>query len=122
MATRPGREGRRPSERRRTPLSRVLLSLVGTFALAGLLVAGVALWGFKTIHDPGPLSAPKTVIIEEGRRTPEIAALLKREGVIDNETLFTVGAYVLLALSFNAMRIQREPELIGLAEKYGSPG
>jgi len=89
-----GREGRRPSERRRTPLSRVLLSIIGTFAIAGLLVAGVALWGLKAVHDPGPLSAPKTVIIEEGRRTPEIAALLKREGVIDNETLFTIGAYL----------------------------
>ena len=33
----------------------------------------------------------------------------------------TAWGYVLLALAFNAMRIQREPELIALAQRYGSP-
>jgi alkylhydroperoxidase family enzyme len=35
--------------------------------------------------------------------------------------LFTVGTYVLLALAFNAMRIELEPELQDLAHKHGSP-
>lgn len=35
--------------------------------------------------------------------------------------LFTIGAYVLLAGVMNAIRIQREPELRELAEKYGTP-
>jgi 4-carboxymuconolactone decarboxylase len=35
--------------------------------------------------------------------------------------LFTVGAYLLLALAFNAMRIELEPELQDLARRYGSP-
>lgn len=35
--------------------------------------------------------------------------------------LFTVGTYMLLALAFNAMRIELEPELQDLARKYGSP-
>ena len=35
--------------------------------------------------------------------------------------LFTVGTYILLALAFNAMRIELEPELQGLALEYGSP-
>jgi len=48
-----------------------------------------------------------------------LAAVLERQQVMD--FLFTVGAYVALALVFNAMRIQREPELIELAERYGSP-
>jgi alkylhydroperoxidase family enzyme len=49
----------------------------------------------------------------------ELSAHLERKQIMD--LLFTVGAYVLLALAFNAMRIQREPELIALAERYGSP-
>jgi alkylhydroperoxidase family enzyme len=35
--------------------------------------------------------------------------------------LFTIGAYLLLALAFNAMRIELEPELRDLARRYGSP-
>jgi len=35
--------------------------------------------------------------------------------------LFTVGAYMLLALAFNAMRIELETELQDLARRYGSP-
>jgi 4-carboxymuconolactone decarboxylase len=35
--------------------------------------------------------------------------------------LFTVGTYILLALAFNAMRIELEPELQELAREYGSP-
>jgi 4-carboxymuconolactone decarboxylase len=35
--------------------------------------------------------------------------------------LFTVGTYISLALVFNAMRIEREPELLQLAARYGCP-
>ncbi|MFP5306882.1 MAG: carboxymuconolactone decarboxylase family protein [Gammaproteobacteria bacterium] len=35
--------------------------------------------------------------------------------------LFTVGTYVLLALVFNTLRIEREPELQALARRFGSP-
>ena len=35
--------------------------------------------------------------------------------------LFTVGAYILLALVMNATRIQREPDLEELARQHGSP-
>jgi len=72
----------------------VLLSLFTTVVLAGIVVGGVVLYGLKLAHEPGPLSGPKAVVIAEGQRTPEIAALLKREGVIDNETLFSATAYL----------------------------
>jgi 4-carboxymuconolactone decarboxylase len=49
-----------------------------------------------------------------------LGAHLGRQQIMD--LIFTVGAYVLIAMAFNAMRIQREPELIALAEQYGSPG
>lgn len=102
MASKGGlKEGKRPSLRRRTPLSRVLLSLAATFLLVALVGAAIVLWGTKAAYEAGPLAQPRTVIIEEGRRTPEIAALLRREGVIDNETLFTIAAYVSRSMSGN---------------------
>jgi len=48
-----------------------------------------------------------------------LGAHLGRQQIMD--LIFTVGAYALIAMAFNAMRIQREPELIALAEQYGSP-
>lgn len=35
--------------------------------------------------------------------------------------LFTVGTYLSLAMVFNTLRIAREPELLELAQRYGSP-
>jgi 4-carboxymuconolactone decarboxylase len=49
-----------------------------------------------------------------------LARHLDRRQIMD--FLFTVGAYMLLALAFNAMRIELEPELQDLARRYGSPG
>lgn len=48
-----------------------------------------------------------------------LAAHLDRRQIMD--FVFTVGAYILLALAFNSMRIQREAELQDLARRYGSP-
>ncbi|MGE0212212.1 MAG: endolytic transglycosylase MltG [Parvibaculaceae bacterium] len=88
------RHGSIPGGRRRSPLRRVLLSLFTTLAMAGALAGCVLLYGLKVANDPGPLSAPKAVVIAEGLRTPEIATLLKQEGVIENETLFAATAYL----------------------------
>lgn len=35
--------------------------------------------------------------------------------------LFTVGTYLSLAMVFNTLRIEREPELLELARRFGSP-
>jgi len=35
--------------------------------------------------------------------------------------LFTVGAYALLGMVCNALRIEREDALLELAEQYGAP-
>ena len=37
------------------------------------------------------------------------------------DLLFTVGAYVMIALAMNALRIDREEELIDYAAEYGAP-
>lgn len=48
-----------------------------------------------------------------------LAGFFDRRQVMD--FVFTIGAYILLALAFNSMRVQREPELQRLAEQHGSP-
>jgi len=48
-----------------------------------------------------------------------LSAFLDRRQVMD--FLFTVGNYVQLALVLNAIRIEREPELLELAAQYGAP-
>lgn len=44
---------------------------------------------------------------------------LDRPQIMD--LLFTIGTYVQLSMVLNAIRVEREVELIELAEKYGSP-
>ncbi len=46
-------------------------------------------------------------------------AVLERRQVMD--LLFTIGTYVQLSMVLNAIRIERESELIALADQYGSP-
>ena len=48
-----------------------------------------------------------------------LSAFLDRRQIMD--FLFTVGTYVQLAMVLNAIRIDREPELLRLAEQYGAP-
>lgn len=48
-----------------------------------------------------------------------LAAFLDRRQIMD--FLFTVGTYVQLAMVLNAIRVEREPELIELAAQYGAP-
>lgn len=59
-------------------------------AAAAAIVAGL-LWGTARFVQPGPLVAPTTVIVPRGLGLEEIAALLGREGVIENPLLFTIG-------------------------------
>ncbi len=48
-----------------------------------------------------------------------LSAFLDRRQIMD--FLFTVGTYVQLAMVLNAIRVEREPELLLLAEQYGAP-
>lgn len=48
-----------------------------------------------------------------------LAGFLDRSQVL--ELLFTVGCYETLSMVCNALRIDREPELVALAEQYGAP-
>lgn len=48
-----------------------------------------------------------------------LSAQFDRRQMLD--LLFTVGAYVMIAMAMNAIRIDREPELIDYAAEYGAP-
>jgi len=48
-----------------------------------------------------------------------LSAFLDRRQIMD--FLFTVSTYVQLAMVLNAIRVEREPELLLLAEQYGAP-
>lgn len=48
-----------------------------------------------------------------------LRAVLSEQQIMD--FLFTVGTYQALALVFNTLRIEREPELLALAQQHGSP-
>ncbi|MDB5968614.1 MAG: pcaC [Hydrocarboniphaga sp.] len=49
----------------------------------------------------------------------ELSSHLDQRQIMD--LLFTVGTYMLLALTYNAIRMQLEPELLEFAQQYGSP-
>lgn len=48
-----------------------------------------------------------------------LSQVLERHQLMD--FLFTVGTYQLLSQVFNAVRLEREDELLELAERYGAP-
>lgn len=63
--------------------------------IAILLLAGIAVYiGGRAYEAPGPLTAPKIVVIPKGAGTREIGTLLAANGVIENGYLFAIGTYV----------------------------
>ncbi|HEY1735825.1 MAG TPA: endolytic transglycosylase MltG, partial [Methylovirgula sp.] len=79
-----------PRRKRRPTLSALsgFLSVLLLLAFAGLF--GVV-WGAKRLHDPGPLTADKTLYIAPGSDYPDIVAQLESENVIDNPLVFNVA-------------------------------
>jgi UPF0755 protein len=63
-----------------------LLPLIVAAALVG-----AAVWLFVAFVRPGPLTQPRTVVIEPGRSLGEIATLLVDNGVIADPQVFALG-------------------------------
>lgn len=83
-----------PRYRRRTPVKRVVLSLLLLLVVGIAGAGGVALWGINEVRAPGPLGAPANVVIEPGQPTTEIGAMLEREGVVSDHRLFVLTSYL----------------------------
>ena len=63
-------------------------------ALTGVAVAGAVagyLWLQQRFDAPGPLAAPKSVVIERGAGVAFIAQVLADAGVVDEPLVFTIG-------------------------------
>ncbi|HEY1425544.1 MAG TPA: endolytic transglycosylase MltG [Caulobacteraceae bacterium] len=89
---------RRPTARRGSPRTRRrLASLVAALATVGVALAVAAVVALVLFFAPGPPArhgTSTTVILRPGAGLGEIAADLKRAGVIGSDTLFIVGAEV----------------------------
>jgi UPF0755 protein len=80
------------SERARNPFI-VVGNAIITILLIGLIGTGAAYYyGRKTIEAPGPLQEDKTVVIPSRAGMTDIADVLQREGVIDNNRWAFIGA------------------------------
>lgn len=81
-----------PSKRARHPLV-VIGNAILTLIVLMILAGGVALYVGKGMFDaPGPLDRERTVLIPRGAGIRDVAQLLRRERIIDNQLLFVGGA------------------------------
>jgi UPF0755 protein len=99
----PGRAPSRPRGLQDREPSRVFARLVRaisgvlTIALVGMLfVGGAAFAIFNQYESPGPLTAPRTIVIPKGEGRIAIAERLEKEGIITNRWTF-VGGHLLQA-------------------------
>ena len=67
--------------------------LIGVGLCVILVLAAVALygWGRQQFAAPGPLPAPKIVVVDKGAGLEAIATALAREGVIEKDFIFKAG-------------------------------
>src|SRR6201987_1366058 len=80
------------SERARNPFV-VIGNAIITILLIGMIGTGAAYYyGKKIIEAPGPLQEDKTVVIPSRAGMTDIADVLQREGVIDNNRWAFIGA------------------------------
>jgi UPF0755 protein len=80
------------SERARNPFV-VVGNAIITILIVGMLGTGAAYYyGKKTLEAPGPLQEDKTVVIPSRAGMTDIADVLQREGVIDNNRWAFIGA------------------------------
>ncbi|SFV38971.1 endolytic transglycosylase MltG [Hyphomicrobium facile] len=73
---------------------RVISSVLTVSLIVMVLVGGTAFAIFNQFESPGPLGAPRTVVIPKGEGRIAIAERLEKEGVITNRWTF-VGGYLL---------------------------
>ncbi|CAA2140033.1 endolytic transglycosylase MltG [Hyphomicrobium sp. ghe19] len=73
---------------------RVISSVLTVSLIVMVLVGGTAFAIFNQFESPGPLDAPRTVVIPKGEGRIAIAERLEKDGVITNRWTF-VGGYLL---------------------------
>ena len=86
---------RRASSRARHPIIIVGNAIFTILLLLAIAVGGAIYYASERFGAVGPLAADHTVNIPQRTGLRDMADLLNREGVIDNPTLFMIGAVVL---------------------------
>ncbi len=84
-------EGRR---KRKSSVTRMFLSVLGTFTTLGLVAVAVAVFVLGQISERGPLKAEHRIVIPAGTGTRDIAAMLEKEGVVHSSELFLAALAV----------------------------
>lgn len=59
-----------------------------------LIAAGIAGWGWHTYQRPGPLAAPRTLVIERGTGTADLSWRLEDAGIIHSAPVFLAAVLV----------------------------
>lgn len=73
----------------------VFINFLLTMAVLAIVVIGAGVYfGKAEFEKPGPLQTEKTVVIPSGSGLASIAATLKSQGVIDDETIFKAGVWI----------------------------
>lgn len=82
----------KPQRQRRSAVSRVFMSFFLLLVLGLVAAAGVAVIGYRSYIAEGPLQEPKIFEVAKGLSTPEIAAALKDNGIINDDRVFSIAA------------------------------
>ena len=80
--------------RRASATTRVIKWTFLTLLLVGAGLAAAGFYAYQQYTISGPLAAKRIFIVEQGLGTPEIAAVLEKQGIISNARIFTAMAYV----------------------------
>lgn len=83
-----------PPKRRKGGLVALFSGLLTVSLIAAVVIAGGIAVARKEFSSPGPLVADKSVIIERGSTTEDIAEQLEREGVISRPFLLWTALFV----------------------------
>lgn len=84
-----------PSRRARHPIVIIGNAIFTILLLLSVVVGGALYYGSQKFGAPGPLDRERAVNIPPRTGLRDMAELLRKEGVIDNPTLFVVGAVLM---------------------------
>jgi len=96
--SRPRGTRRRHQPRRLSPTVRRLSALMTFVVVVSTTLAAGVIWIDREFDRPGPLTAPKTIVVRKGEGARDVARRLEAEGVIASQHLF-VGRYVARSMS-----------------------